>query len=130
MFTLKTSLLLQLVSELSVFLSDPSTASSKVDIEKFTGNNDFNIWNIKMETLSITQGLVNAIEPETKKGGIEASSSKTPEQATKIDKKSISTIILSLGDLVIREVEKEKTMAGLWTKLECHYMTKSRANKL
>lgn len=83
-----------------------------------------------METLSITQGLVNAIEPETKKGGIEASSSKTPEQATKIDKKSISTIILSLGDLVIREVEKEKTMAGLWTKLECLYMTKSRANKL
>lgn len=25
---------------------------------------------------------------------------------------------------------KEKTMAGLWTKLECLYMTKSRANKL
>lgn len=32
-----------------------------------------------METLSITQGLVNAIEPKTKKEGIEASSSKTPE---------------------------------------------------
>lgn len=79
LFTLKTSLLLQLVSELSVFWSDPSTASSKVDIEKFTGNNDFNISNIKMETLSITQGLVNAIEPETKKEGIKASSSKTPE---------------------------------------------------
>lgn len=79
LFSFKTSLLLQLVSELSVFLSDPSTASSKVDIEKFTGNNDFNIWNIKMETLSITQGLVNAIEPKTKKEGIEASSSKTLE---------------------------------------------------
>lgn len=79
LFSLKTSLLLQLVSELSVFLSDPSTASSKVDIEKFTSKNDFNIWNIKMETLSITQGLVNAIEPKTKKEGIEASSSKTLE---------------------------------------------------
>lgn len=79
LFSFKTSLLLQLVSELSVFLSDPSTASSKVDIEKFTSKNDFNIWNIKMETLSITQGLVNAIEPKTKKEGIEASSSKTLE---------------------------------------------------
>ena len=33
---------------------------------------------------------------------------------TEIDKKARSTIILSLGDSVIREVVKEKTIAGLW----------------
>ena len=41
-------------------------ASSKVDVEKFAGKNDFNMWKIKMEALLITQGLRDAIEPETK----------------------------------------------------------------
>ena len=39
-------------------------ASSKVDIEKFTGKNDFNMWKIKMQALLITQ---SQIEPEIKK---------------------------------------------------------------
>ena len=47
-----------------------------------------------------------------------------------IDKKERSTIILSLGDLVIREVAKEKTVVGLWAKLEQLYMTKSLVNRL
>ena len=47
-----------------------------------------------------------------------------------IDKKARNTIILSLGDSVIREVAKEKTVGGLWAKLEQLYMTKSLANRL
>ena len=86
--------------------------SSKVDIEKFTGKNNFNMWKIKMEALLITQGLGDAFEPEMKEGkGV--SSSKTPEEFAEIHKKARSTIILSLGDSVIREVAKEKTVAGL-----------------
>ncbi|KAH9687012.1 hypothetical protein KPL70_014605 [Citrus sinensis] len=50
--------------------------------------------------------------------------------AAEIDKKARSTIILSLGDSVIREVAKEKTVADLWAKLEKIYMTKSLANRL
>ena len=42
--------------------------SSKVYTEKFTGKNDFNMWNIEMEALLITQGLRDVIEPETKDG--------------------------------------------------------------
>ncbi|KAH9648039.1 Integrase catalytic domain-containing protein [Citrus sinensis] len=34
---------------------------SKVDLEKFTGQNDFNMWKIKMEALLITQGLGEAM---------------------------------------------------------------------
>ena len=30
---------------------------SKAHLEKFTGQNDFNIWKIKMEALLIAQGL-------------------------------------------------------------------------
>ncbi|KAH9647652.1 hypothetical protein KPL70_025267 [Citrus sinensis] len=104
--------------------------STKIDLEKFTGKNDFNMWKVKMEALLITQGLGDALEPVTKKEGKEESSSKTPEMAAEIDKKARSTIILSLGDSVIREVAKEKTVADLWAKLEKIYMTKSLANRL
>ncbi|KAH9672650.1 hypothetical protein KPL70_017818 [Citrus sinensis] len=103
---------------------------SKVDLEKFTGQNDFNMWKIKMEALLITQGLGEAIDPVTKLEGSKASSSKTLEQVAEMDKKARSTIILSLGDSVIREVAKERIVAGLWAKLENLYMTKSLANKL
>ncbi|KAH9767170.1 hypothetical protein KPL71_011175 [Citrus sinensis] len=92
--------------------------TNKVDLEKFTGQNDFNMWRIKMEALLITQGLGDAIDPVIKSENTEASSSRTPEQMAEIDKKARSTIILSLGDSVIREVAKEKTVAGLWAKLE------------
>ncbi|KAH9666456.1 hypothetical protein KPL70_020645 [Citrus sinensis] len=102
----------------------------KVDLEKFIGQNDFNMWKIKMEALLITQGLGDAIDPVSKLEGSEASSSKTPEQVAEIDTKARSTIILSLGDSVIREVAKEKTVVGLWAKLGNVYMTKSLANRL
>ena len=71
-----------------------------------------------MEALLINQGLGDAFEPVTKKEGMKASSSLTPQQATDIDKRARSTIILSLGDSVIREVAKEKTVADLWAKLK------------
>ncbi|KAH9647724.1 Integrase catalytic domain-containing protein [Citrus sinensis] len=108
-------------------------AGSKIDLEKFTGNNDFNMWKVKMETLLITQWLGDALKPITKKEGSEASissSSMTPQQAAEIDKKARTTIILSLGDSMIREVAREKTVVDLWAKLERVYMTKSLANRL
>ncbi|KAH9658076.1 Integrase catalytic domain-containing protein [Citrus sinensis] len=104
--------------------------TNKVDLEKFTSQNDFNMWRIKMEALLITQGLGDAIDPVIKNENAEVSSSRTPEHMAEIDKKARSTIILSLGDSVIREVAKEKTVAGLWAKLEQLYMTKSLANRL
>ena len=105
-------------------------ASTKIDLEKFTGKNDFNMWKVKMKALLITQGLGNVIEPVTKKEGKAVSSSKTPKVAAEIDKKTRSTIILSLGDSVVREVAKEKIVADLWAKLEKIYLTKSLANRL
>ncbi|KAH9801561.1 hypothetical protein KPL71_001082 [Citrus sinensis] len=108
-------------------------AGSKIDLEKFTGKNDFNMWKVKMEALLIIQGLGDGLELIIKKEGLEAStssSSLTPQQAAKIDKKARSTIILSLGDSVIREVARERTVADLWAKLEMVYMTKSLANRL
>ena len=58
--------ILQLVSEPNL---QPKTSmvSTKIDLEKFTGKNDFNMWKVKMKALLITQGLRDAIEPVTKK---------------------------------------------------------------
>ncbi|KAH9650266.1 hypothetical protein KPL70_026310 [Citrus sinensis] len=105
-------------------------ANPKIDLEKFNGKNDFNMWKVKMEALLVTQGLGDAIQPVTKKEGKEFSTSKTPEQVTEIDRKARGTIILSLADSVIREVAKEPTVVDLWAKLESIYMKKSLANRL
>lgn len=46
---------------------DPSMAPSKIDLEKFNGKNDFNMWKVKREALLVTQGLGYAIQQVTKK---------------------------------------------------------------
>nr|GEU53547.1 retrovirus-related Pol polyprotein from transposon TNT 1-94 [Tanacetum cinerariifolium] len=43
-------------------------------------------------------------------------------------KKAYSTLILGLGDRVLREVAKKTTAAGIWTKLTSLYMTKFAHN--
>ncbi|GKE67913.1 hypothetical protein Tco_1522074, partial [Tanacetum coccineum] len=45
-------------------------------------------------------------------------------------KKAYSCLILCLGDRVLREVTKETSALGIWTKLTSLYMTKSLANRL
>ncbi|KAH9649116.1 hypothetical protein KPL70_025868 [Citrus sinensis] len=105
-------------------------ANPKIDLEKFNGKNDFNMWKVKIEALLVTQGLGDAIQPVTKKEGKEFSTSKTPEQVVEIDRKARGMIILSLADSVIREVAKKPAIAGLWAKLESIYMKKSLANRL
>nr|GEU72451.1 retrovirus-related Pol polyprotein from transposon TNT 1-94 [Tanacetum cinerariifolium] len=47
-----------------------------------------------------------------------------------LNKKAHSAVILCLGNKVLREVTGETTTAGVWSKLETLYMTKSLANKL
>ena len=44
--------------------------------------------------------------------------------------KTHNAIILSLGDIVLREVAKAKFVGELWLKLESLNMTKSLANQL
>ncbi|KAH9726310.1 hypothetical protein KPL70_008223 [Citrus sinensis] len=105
-------------------------ATQKVDLEKFNGRNDFNMWKVKIEALLVTQGLGDALEASTKIEGKGVSSSKTPEQMAEIDKQAKGTIILSLADSVIREVAKETSVTGLMEKLESLYMKKSLANRL
>lgn len=72
--------------------------STKFDIERFSGENDFSLWRIKMKVLLIHQGVEDA----------QAGERKLPATWTNKEKKNVmnknnSLIILSLGDEVLKE---------------------------
>ena len=99
--------------------------TTKYDIEKFLGENDFGLWRIKMEAILIQHGFAEALKGEERMS--ESLSSK--EKLEMIDR-ARSAIILCLGDKALREVAREKIAASMWLKLESLYMTESLANRL
>ncbi|KAH9648136.1 hypothetical protein KPL70_025471 [Citrus sinensis] len=108
-------------------------ASTRYDLEKFNGENDFYLWSLKMRAILIQQGLDAALDFEedqiSKKEKAEGSSGSGGDMRT-INNKAHSTIILHLSDEVLREVAKERSAAGLWTKLEEMFLKKSLAKRL
>ncbi|GJY11449.1 retrotransposon protein, putative, ty1-copia subclass [Tanacetum coccineum] len=95
---------------------------AKFDIEKFDGTSDFGLWRIWMRTLLIQHGCEAALE--VLPADMEA------QTKARLNKKAHSAVILCLGNKVLKEVIGETTAAGVWSKLETLYMTKSLANKL
>jgi len=99
--------------------------TTKYNIEKFSGENDFGLWRIKMEAILIQHGCAKDLKGEERMS--ESLSSK--EKLEMIDR-ARSAIILCLGDKALREVAREKIAASMWLKLESLYMTESLANRL
>nr|GEY01140.1 retrovirus-related Pol polyprotein from transposon TNT 1-94 [Tanacetum cinerariifolium] len=99
-----------------------TSSMTRFDIKKFDGKNDFGLWKIKMRALMIKQGYDAALE--TLPAYMQA------REKAALMKKAYSTLILCLGDRVLREVIKKITDAGIWTKLTSLYMTKCLANSL
>ena len=95
---------------------------AKFEIEKFDGTGDFGLWRVKMRALLIQHGCEAALE-------VLPANMDATEKA-ELNKKAHSAMILCLGNKVLREVTGETTAAGVWSKLETLYMTKSLANKL
>ncbi|GKA00483.1 retrovirus-related pol polyprotein from transposon TNT 1-94, partial [Tanacetum coccineum] len=95
---------------------------AKFDIEKFDGTGDFGLWRIKMRALLIQHECEVALE--VLPVDMEA------QTKAELNKKDHSAVILCLGNKVLREVTGETTAAGVWSKLENLYMTKSLANNL
>ncbi|KAK9053912.1 hypothetical protein SSX86_024987 [Deinandra increscens subsp. villosa] len=99
--------------------------STKFSVEKFDGKNDFSLWRVKMGAFLVYKGIVDALRGNVGR----------PDGWEDIDwqeamDEAHSSIILCLGDKVLRKVSKEQTTTGVWTKLEFLYMTKSLANRL
>ncbi|KAM3302582.1 hypothetical protein P3S67_017084 [Capsicum chacoense] len=99
--------------------------STKFDIEKFDGKISFAIWRVQMLAVLTQNGLKKVLSGKSAKPA-----TTTEEQWEEMDEKALSTIQLCLSCEVLREVINEKTAAGIWSKLESLYMTKSLANKL
>nr|BAQ19356.1 putative gag-pol polyprotein [Torenia fournieri] len=118
--------------------------AARFEVEKFTGDNDFGLWKMKMRALLTQQGLIEVLMVEDPPATVVAGTAPTGQEdaaaaavnaqaaAEKkiLDSKAHSVIILSLGDRVLRQVSHESTALGLWKKLEELYMTKSLANRL
>lgn len=100
-------------------------SSTKYEIEKFDGTNDFAIWKLKMLALLGNLGLDEALEGESK-----MPADYSDEKKKDIMKRAYNTLILSLSDKVIREITKMKTVAEVWLKLESLYMTKTLSSRL
>ncbi|GJR68922.1 hypothetical protein Tco_0014987 [Tanacetum coccineum] len=69
------------------------------------GKNDFGLWQIKMHALMVQQGCDVALEtlPVDMEAGEKAA----------LMKKAYNTLVLCLGDRVLREVTKKTTAAGI-----------------
>ena len=81
---------------------------SKFEIEKFTGDNDYGLWKMKMRAVLVREGLSATLDGE----------SSLPETLSEKEKKDLldraySTLILGLGDKVLREVKKMTTPAEI-----------------
>lgn len=75
--------------------SASAMSSAKFDIDKFTNDNDFNLWRIKMNALLVHQRLEEALGGPTK-----LSTTLSEKEKKDLLSKAHSTIILSLGDEV------------------------------
>ena len=105
--------------------------ASRFEAEKFTGKNDFALWRMKIRAMLTQQGLASALEKEEKETKeAEGTDEKNVKKRADIEAKAHSTIVLCLGDKVLREIARETTAAGIMSKLEDLYLAKSLANRL
>ena len=64
--------------------------STRFEIEKFTGKNDFGLWQVKMRSILVQQGLLNALGGESR-----LSPTLSQEQKDDLLEKAHSALLLS-----------------------------------
>ncbi|KAL6332008.1 hypothetical protein AAG906_020364 [Vitis piasezkii] len=96
-------------------------STTKYDIENFNGRNDFGLWKMKMEAILIQQGITLLSDKDLLESMIE-------KERQEVQRKAYNSIILSLSDQVMRKVSHEKTVVGVWKKLEELYRTQAFPN--
>ncbi|CAL9235463.1 unnamed protein product [Arabidopsis halleri] len=121
-------------------------SQAKIKVEKFDGKGDYMLWKEKLlahlEILGLLEGLEEEqASSETEDSSAETGEGVTAEAATQADavadkslkekrRKARSTIILSVGDNVLRKIIKEKSAAGMIKVLDHLFMAKSLPNRI
>ena len=101
------------------------TQSARFEIDNFNGKKNFEIWKVKMHDLLVQQGVAKVLLGKAKQP-----LAMTDDEWSDMDERALSGIRLCLADDVWFNIVSEKTAAGLWTKLEKLYMTKSLTNRI
>ena len=100
---------------------------AKYEIEKFSSNNNFTLWQRRMKDLLIQQKIHKALSGKSKMP-------KTMKEAEweEMDKTVASAIRLNLSDEVLNNINVEDctTAEEIWNRLEELYMAKNLSNKL
>ncbi|CAM8971845.1 unnamed protein product [Rhodiola kirilowii] len=99
--------------------------STKVEVDRFDGKGDFSLWRQRMRAILVQMKVVKALDGEK-----DFPATMTQDEKDEASELAYSTIILHLGDKVLREIAKEKTADKVWLKLESLYMTKLLTNKV
>lgn len=105
--------------------SSGSVKVGKYEIEKFNGKNDFSYWRMQMKNLLISQKLHKALVGKEQKPV-----SMKDEDWEELDLEARAAIILCLERDVAFLVNEEATAAGVWSKLEKTFMTKTLTNRI
>ncbi|KAG8488563.1 hypothetical protein CXB51_016262 [Gossypium anomalum] len=98
-------------------------AATMFEIEKFDGETNFNLWQVRMMAILVQSGLKKVVI-----GKKLENLNKTEWE--ELDEKALPAIQLCLANTVLQEVLMEKTSSALWKMLETLYETKSLANRL
>ncbi len=116
----------QLVSKLKVtnLRKRWTKMTTKFEIEKFDGKNNFGLWQIKVRAVLIQQDLDHMLN------GKEAKPAEITDATwKKMELKVLSMLHLLLADEVLYYVASELASTKLWKKLKDLYITKSLTNK-
>ena len=92
-------------------------ALTKFDIEKFDSNSNLSLWQVRILAMLVEHGLKKALG--TKPNSME------DDEWVEIDEKALTIIQLYLSNNVLQELLFKKSNAGLWSKLENLFLTKS-----
>ncbi|CAE6201278.1 unnamed protein product [Arabidopsis arenosa] len=102
----------------------------KFEVDKFDGEGDFSIWKHRVLAQLEILGLDSVLKTE------ETSASDDDEKVDESDPKWIAKdrrvrnlLGMSVTDLVLRKVMKNKTAQGMWDALEAQYQDKSVPNR-
>ncbi|BBN12132.1 hypothetical protein Mp_5g17630 [Marchantia polymorpha subsp. ruderalis] len=98
---------------------------AKMEIERFNGKGDFALWRQRMKAILVQMKISKAIDTEAKHA-----ESVTAEDKVEMNELAYSTIVMYLGDKVLREVANEKTAIGVWAKLQSLYMKKFLSRRI
>lgn len=99
--------------------------AAKIELDRWDGKGDFGLWKRRMYAILVQQKVAKALS-----GEIKLPDSLTEDQKADMMDLAFSSLTLHLDDKVLREVASEKSAAGIWSKLEHLYMTKSLQDRI